>query len=164
MKDQILKGLFVCLFGLSACTSRPASPQVTAESTQSTSVSVPVKNLSLKTAMGEFNIAFSRFVDEVNGVTPGPKDKILLIGLTRPGAEKLDHSTFSLEEFQTMIQETPESIYILGDDGSKTISTMAGWVGPEYDEFAIGFRLQSSITSYKLYWPDNDPIDIVPEN
>ena len=164
MKYRIMLGLLVCIFGLSACTTGPSTSKATAEPTAIPNTIEPIENLSLNTAMGEFNIAFSRFVDEVNGVTPGPGEKILLIGLTRPGAEKLDPSEFSLQEFQTMIQESPESIYILGDDGSQTISTMAGWIGPENDEFALGFRLPGVVATYQLVWPENDPINIIPEN
>jgi hypothetical protein len=54
------------------------------------------------------------------------------------------------------------TIHILGDDGSETISTMAGWVGPEYKEFAIGFRIPSSLATYQLVWPGNDPVEIIP--
>jgi hypothetical protein len=58
---------------------------------------------------------------------------------------------------------TQGTIHILGNDGSETISTMAGWVGPEYTEFAIGFRVPSSDTIYQLVWPGNDPIEIIAE-
>jgi len=113
--------------------------------------------------MGEFLIAASRFVDEVNGVKPAPDQKLLLIMLTGPGGKKLEPGNFSLEDFQAMVQDSTQgTIHILGDDGSKTISTMAGWSGPENSDFGMGFRLQDSVTSYQLIWPGNDPINIFP--
>ncbi len=61
-----------------------------------------------------------------------------------------------------MIHDTTNGeIYILGSDGSKTISTMGGWVD---QEFAMGFRLREPAKMLKLFWPGNSPIDIVPED
>ena len=78
----------------------------------------------LKTAMGDFLIVSARFVDEVNGVKPDSGEKILLVILSRPGQERLEPSTFPLEDFDKMIHDTTQGeIYILGDDGSKTISS-----------------------------------------
>jgi len=94
---------------------------------------------------------------------PTPDQKLLLIMLTGPGGKKLEPGNFSLEDFQAMVQDSTQgTIHILGDDGSKTISTMAGWSGPENSDFGMGFRLQDSVTSYQLIWPGNDPINIFP--
>lgn len=165
MKSQIVNVLLIITLGLSACTTNPPGLQETEEIVQPTSQSVSPGKQILNTAMGEFEVSYARFVEEANGVKPGPEEKLLLIGLTRPGLENLDPGNFSLEEFQNMIQDTNQgTIHLLGEDGSQTISTMAGWVGPEYKEFAMGFRLPSSVISYQLIWPGNDPLAIIPEN
>ncbi len=117
----------------------------------------------LKTALGDLVISSYQFVDEVNGVTPNAGENILLLILTKPGVERLDPGTFSLEAFDKMVHDPAASgeIYIQGDDESKTISTMAGWVD---NEFAMGFRLPTTTNAYKLFWPGNPSIDIIPEN
>jgi len=165
MKSQILHILLLVTLGLSACTANPPGLEETAETVQPTSQSVSAEKQILNTAMGEFEVSYVRFVEEANGVKPGPEEKLLLIGLTRPGLENLDPGNFSLEEFQNMIQDTNQgTIHLLGEDGSQTISSMAGWVSPEYKEFALGFRLPSTVTAYQLAWPGNDPLAIIPEN
>ena len=103
-------------------------------------------------------------MDEVNGDKPSPGEKILFIVLAGPGGEALDTDIFFLEEFQKIIPDSNQgTIHILGDDGSETISTMAGWVGPEYKEFAIGFRVPDTLTTYQFVWPGNDPVEIIPQ-
>jgi hypothetical protein len=52
-------------------------------------------------------------------------------------------------------------VYILGDDGSETISPMADWVD---NEFVMGFRLPETVKTYQLIWPDNPPIVIIPNS
>ena len=149
--------------GLTACAIKPAPSLVSPTTIQSTNVP-STGNQVINTKLGQFSITSARFVEEVNGDKPGPGEKILLIVLAGPGGEALDTAAFSLEDFQTMIHDnTNGTIHILGDDGSETISTMAGWVGPEYTEFAIGFRVPSTLNTYQLVWPGNDPVDIVPE-
>ena len=163
MKYLVLKVILIVTLGFSVCTATPLVPQETAESVQATSASVMVEDPTHNKTMGEFVIASARFVDEVNGEKPGPGEKLLLIELTRPGMESLDPGDFSLEEFQAILQDTTQGmIHILGEDGSETISSMAGWVVPEYKEFAMGFRLTSSVSSYQLIWPGNNPIIIIP--
>ena len=115
----------------------------------------------MKTSLGDFVIVSSRFVDEVHGEKPDSGEKILLIILSQPGLERLDPGTFSLEAFDKMAHDTSiGEIYILGDDGSKTISTMGGWIA---DEFAMGFIMPATVKTYTLFWQDNPPIDIIPE-
>lgn len=163
MKHQTLQLFLVLILGLGACTTNPPAPQAVIETTPILAASATAEVLTISTPMGEFVIASARFVEEVNGVKPGPGEKLLLIGLTKPGTDRLDPSSFSLEAFQAMIQDTSQGvIHILGNDGSETISTMAGWVGPEYTEFAMGFRLPGSITAYQLVWPGNDLVSITP--
>ena len=150
-------------FGIAACAKNPAPVQITPTTIQSTDVS-STGNQVINTKMGQFAIASARIVDEVNGDKPNPGEKILLIVLAGPGGEALSTDTFSLEEFQKIIPDSNQgTIHILGNDGSETISTMAGWVGPEYREFAIGFRIPDSLITYQLVWPGNDPVDITPE-
>ena len=160
MKYNTLILALLISFGFTACAKNPPSVQVTLNAIQPTNTSL-TGNQVINTKMGQLTISSARIVDEVNGDKPGPGEKILLIVLAGPGGEALANDTFSLEDFQTMMHEnTLESIHILGDDGSETISTMAGWVGPEYKELAIGFRVPSSVITYQLIWPGNDPVEI----
>ena len=159
MRSQTLKIMLVCFLGLSSCTTGSPAAQGKTESAPAVSSSLPMESNVLNTAMGELMIDSARFTNEVNGQKPGVDQKILLVVLSKTGAEKLEPGNFSLEEFQAMIQDPSKGrIYILGNDGSETISTMAGWIGPDYKEFAMGFMLPGSATSYELFWLDNDPI------
>jgi hypothetical protein len=47
----------------------------------------------------------------------------------------------------------------MGSDGSKTSPRMRGWVG---GEFAVGFVVPKSVTSYQLFWWQNEPIVLHP--
>ncbi|HLO14298.1 MAG TPA: hypothetical protein VK206_05685 [Anaerolineales bacterium] len=114
---------------------------------------------NLKTTMGDFLITSVRLVDEVHGEKSQPGDKFLLVILTQPGVANLIPGEFSLESFQNMIRDSHGQIYVLGNDDSPTISTMAGWV---QDEFVMGFRVPMA-ESYTLYWPGNSPIELNPK-
>lgn len=111
----------------------------------------------LKTEQGDFVIASVRLVDEANGVKPQVGEKLLLVILAQPDLTNLDPSNFSLESFSNMTHAPSTEIYILGNDGSQTISTMGGWVG---DEFAMGFRVPADLNTYTLYWTGNSPIPL----
>lgn len=146
------------VLSLAACSAPASLPTPT-------NVSMPTLPAAgkplLKTAAGEFEVAAARFTEEVHGVKPGPEEKILLVILAQPGGKKLDPQAFSLEAFQQALQDTGQGqVHILGDDGSFTISSMAGWVE---DEFAMGFRLPAAAKTYTLFWPGNDPIVLAPE-
>ena len=160
MKSILNILVLVVLFSISACNAPSAATEEVKASetpTQENIVTQPV----LKTSLGDFVIVSARFVDEVHGTKPSPGEKILLVILSQPGLEQLDPVTFSLEAFDKMIHDTSKGeIYILGSDGSKTISTMAGWVD---EEFAMGFIVPAAAETYTLYWLDNSPIDIVVE-
>jgi hypothetical protein len=162
---MLLLTLVLCL---PACAGRQAAPSATAaviEQAAETPAPAPAANSKpvLKTTIGEFVIDSARWVDEVNGVTPGEGEKILLVILTQPGLERLDPEQFSLEAFDKAIHDVSNGeIHISGDDGSTTISTMAGWVGEKHDEFAMGFRLPITAKTYQLFWPGNEPVDIIP--
>jgi len=162
---SILKILIpLMLISLSACSQSQASPLAATKEVKASEALTPENNAVqpvLKTSLGDFIIVSTRFVDEVHGTKPKPGEKILLVTLSQPGLERLDPTTFSLEAFDKMIHDTSKgSIYILGSDGSKTISTMAGWVD---EDFAMGFIVPSAAETYTLYWPDNSPIDILVE-
>ena len=119
----------------------------------------------LQTAIGDFVIDSTRWVDEVNGVTPGKDEKILLVILTQPGLERLDPEEFSLETFDKALHDLSNGeVHISGSDGSYTICTMAGWVGEKFDEFAMGFRLPDTTKTFQLFWPGNEPVDVMPDN
>ena len=111
----------------------------------------------LKTEQGNFVIASARLVDEANGAKHQSGEKLLLVILTQPDLANLDPSKFSLQAFHDMTHDTDMEIYILGNDGSQTISTMGGWVG---DEFAMGFRVPVDINTYTLHWTGNLPIPL----
>jgi len=163
MKYNTLILALLMTFGIAACAKNPAPVQVSPTTPQTANVPSTV-NQVINTKMGQLTISSARIVDEVNGDKPGPGEKILLIVLAGPGGEALDTTAFSLEEFQKIIPDSNQgTIHILGNDGSETISTMAGWVSPEYKEFAIGFRIPDSLNTFQLVWPGNDHIDIIPE-
>ena len=161
MKSILKIVVLVVMFGISACNATVATTEAPVASEmpiQENESAQPV----MKTSLGDFVIVSSRFADEVHGTKPNPGEKILLVILSQPGKEGLGPNTFSLEAFDKMVHDTSKGeIYILGDDGSKTISTMGGWVD---DEFAMGFRLPAEVKTYTLFWQDNPPIDIVPGN
>jgi hypothetical protein len=162
MKYNTLIFALLISFGFTACAKSPAPVQVSPTAIQATNVTSPEDQV-INSKMGLLTIASARIVDEVNGDKPGPGEMILIVILSGPEGKALDQAAFSLEDFQTMIQDTSQgTIHILGDDGSETISTMAGWLGPEYKEFGIGFRIPSKVTKYQLFWPGNDPIEIIP--
>jgi hypothetical protein len=166
MKSILISAVLVMMFCLSGCKqAATATPFAATEASMATDTPKPAKDATqpmLKTAMGDFLIVSARFVDEVNGVKPDSGEKILLLFLSRPGMERMDPSTFPLEAFDKMTHDTTlGEIYLLGSDGSRTISTMGGWVN---EEFAMGFRLPVTAKTYRLFWPGNAPIDIIAED
>lgn len=147
--------LFISACAPISSTPLPAAtePDALQEPTQSPESGKPL----LKTEQGDFVIAAARLVDEANGVKPEAGEKILLVILTQPGLTNLDPKNFSLEDFSNMTHAPGTEIYILGDDGSQTTSTMGGWVG---DELAMGFRVPADINTYTFYWTGNSPITL----
>jgi hypothetical protein len=119
----------------------------------------------LHTAIGDFQIGPARFVDEIHGNKPAPGEKILLLTLTGKGGARLEPENLQLEAFQTALHDVSNGeIHLEGDDGSYSISSMAGWVDSQATEFAIGFRVPAGAKTFQLFWPENEPIDIVPIN
>lgn len=147
--------LFISACAPISSTPLPAArePNALQELTQSPDSTQPL----LKTEQGDFVIASARLVEEANGVKPQAGEKLLLVILTQPDLTNLDPVNFSLEAFSTMTHAPSTEIYILGNDGSQTTSTMGGWVG---DEFAMGFRVPSDINTYTLHWTGNSPIPL----
>jgi hypothetical protein len=145
--------LFISACAPTSLTLLPAATEHNAlqESIQNPESAQPV----LKTEQGDFVIAAARLVDEANGAKPQTGEKLLLVILTQPGLANLDPGKFSLEAFHDMTHDTDTEIYILGNDGSETISTMGGWVG---DEFAMGFSVPVGVNTYILHWTGNSPI------
>jgi hypothetical protein len=153
--------LAAIMFFASACTPA-SSTQVLPEDTEPPELATVAPDTEaaqplLKTEMGDFAIASARLVDEANGVTPQAGEKLLLVILTQPELTNLNPVDFSLEDFSNMTHASGTEIYIEGDDASRTISTMGGWVG---DEFAMGFRVPADINTYTLYWTGNSPIPL----
>jgi hypothetical protein len=146
---------------ISACApvlSTQVPPAVTEQSELVTSApSTEATQPLLKTALGDFVIASARLVEEANGVKPEAAEKLLLVILTKPDLTNLNPNEFSLEEFSNMTHAPGTEIYIQGDDGSKTISTMGGWVA---DELAMGFRVPADVNTYTLYWTGNSPFPL----
>ena len=164
MKSILKIVVLVVLFSVSACKQLEAAPLAATQETKALDTPMPENDISqplVKTSMGDLVIVSARFVDEVHGEKPDSGEKILLLILSQPGLARVDPGTFSLEAFDKMAHDTSKGdIYILGDDRSKTISTMAGWVD---DEFAIGFKVPVAVKTYTLFWQDNPAIDIVPK-
>ena len=161
MNSTQMATLATIMLFISACAPVSSTPSPPA-ATESSEFDMPAANTEatqplLKTELGDLSIASARLVDEANGVKPQTGEKLLLVILTQPDLTNLDPSNFSLEAFNTMIYDPNTEIYILGNDGSKTISTMGGWVG---EELAMGFRVPAEINTYTLYWTGNSPIPL----
>ncbi|MGZ9223825.1 MAG: hypothetical protein ACXW4Q_17100 [Anaerolineales bacterium] len=153
---SLLAAMMICI---SACKPISSAPLPSA-TTQPDSLPAPTQSAEpaqplLRTELGDFVIASARLVDEANGVKAEAGEKILLMILTQPDLTNLDPSTFSLEAFGNMTHDPNTEIYILGNDGSRTISTMGGWVG---DEFDMGFKVRVDAEPYTLYWTGNSPL------
>ena len=140
-----LRILMLCglVFGLAACAAQPVTPVASSPAASST-------DGVLKTDIGDLVYVSARLVDEVNGVTPVTGNKLVLVIL-----ERADQNDFDLQAFH----DAHMQIYLQGDDGSNTLSTMAGFVG---EEFAIGFQGPEAAKTYRLVWGENAPIDIEP--
>ena len=166
MKTVLISTILVMMIGLTGCkqaeTPTPLAAIKALPVTDTPKAAEEATRPVIKTAMGDFLILAARFVDEVNGAKPTSGEKILLVFLSRPNNKPMDPSTFPLEDFDKMIHDTSKGeISILGEDGSRTISTMGGWVD---EDFAIGFRVPVTAKTYQLFWPGNPAIDIIPED
>lgn len=164
MKPSIVTSILLITIVLSACAAGLAIPPTPTVDIISTLVTLDSQNDPVRpvisTSMGDFVVVSSRFVDEAHGDKPKDGEKFLMLILSQPGKDKLDPASFSLEEFDKVVHDTSAGeIYILASDGSKTISTMGGWLD---DEFAMGFRVPAASGSFTLYWWDNDPIKLNP--
>ncbi len=147
MSIRFISLLLICFFGLSACTSQAINT--------ATPTAVPSLDNTLPTSSGDYKFISARIVAEANGAKPAPGEKILLVVL-----ERADGSQIDLAAFDTAIREVPEGVFIEGDDGSKSIHTMGGWVDKD---FTIGFRVPEALKTYTLHWPGANPLVIEPE-
>ena len=144
--------IFAMLLILAACAVQP-KPEITITIdpvVETTMLSATPVGTIFNTAVGDLQYQSARFVEEVNGVTPAEDCKLLLVTLERP-----DHSGIDVQQFA----DAHMSIYIRGEDGSETVSTMGGLVG---SDFAIGFQIPETIKTYLLIWGDNPPLEIIP--
>jgi hypothetical protein len=139
---------------LAACGAQPAAVVTTPTPTPAAAAVAPAAVAAvkpvLKTALGDLTVVSARFVNEVHGETPAPGFKILLVALERADGAPIDLAAFQTAQLGT---------HILGEDGSETISPMAGLVD---EKFVMGFRLPEAVQTYTLVWPGNDPVKIVP--
>jgi hypothetical protein len=136
---------------LSACGAQPSPTATEAAPAAATSPQI------LKTTMGDFAIVSARLVDEAHDTNAPQGEKFLLIGLAQSDLQPLVAGEFSLETFQSSIQQGKNEVYVLGADGSQTFYTsMGGWID---DDFVIGFRVPVG-DSFTLYWTGNDPIPL----
>jgi hypothetical protein len=157
MKSILNIVMLAMLFGVTACA--PSTPLIPVTGREVIPATSAAARSVIKTSLGSLVVVSTHFVDEVHGTRPGPGEKIMLVILSQPGVARLDPQTFPLDAFDRMAHDTSKaSIYVRGDDGSETISTMAGWVD---DGFAMGFIVPDTAKSYQLIWPDNYPIDLV---
>jgi hypothetical protein len=127
------------------------------------------ENLSVKpvfkTSMGDLAIESVRWVEEVNGVLPGPGEKLLLITIGKPSQGKLDPNNFSLQDFDRVLRDqTSGEVHLAGNKDVYVVCSMAGWVGDHEKIFAMGFRVPENAEKLQLFWPGNAPIDLHPEN
>jgi hypothetical protein len=166
MKTVLISTFLVMMIGLTGCKQAATATRLAATEalpvTDTPKAAEEATRPVIKTSMGDFLIVTARFVDEVNGAKPNSGEKILLVFLSRPDNKPMEPSTFPLEDFDKMIHDTSKGeISMRGEDGSRTISTMGGWVDKE---FAMGFRVPVTAKTYQLFWPGNPAIDIVPED
>lgn len=159
--------LALLLLGAAACANAPEATAlvVSANAAETAAPSAPVLVEAtpvpvLATALGDIAIASARFVDEVHGDRPQAGEKLLLVVLAQPDLQSLTPDQVSLEALdQTVHAAGQDGVYILGSDGSRTISTMGGWVDTD---LVLGFRIPEAAEVYTLYWPGNAPVVIFP--
>jgi hypothetical protein len=147
-----------------ALTDTQAPPMLADTITAPSITNVDSKPI-IATTLGNLVIESVRWVDEVNGVKPGPDEKLLLMSISKRGQPKLDPSNFSLDDFDKALRDqTKGEVHIAGDDGSYIICSMAGWVGKQYEDFAMGFWVPKTTRTLQLFWPENEPVVLHPEN
>lgn len=151
-----MKTVWVIILATAVLLLSACSPSTRLVQTTVTNTAIPSQQ-NLKTTMGDFIIVSVHLVDEVHESKAPDGNKFLLIGLVHPDLQKPVPGEFSLESFQTMILDSNNEIYILGNDGSQTFySHMGGWIE---DDFVIGFTVPL-VETYTLYWTNNSPIPL----
>jgi hypothetical protein len=156
MKIKQFTCFLAVLLIFTACTAQP-SPVIVTETAStaeagatSPAAPAPAENI-FKTPIGDLVYDSARFVEEVHGVTPEKDHKLLLVVIKRP-----DKSSIDIQKFQ----DAHMQIFIRGEDGSQTLSTMGGFVE---DGFAVGFQVPKTVKTYQLIWGDNLPLEITPD-
>jgi hypothetical protein len=151
MKRKYLIHFAILLLFLASCTPQPAvSGAGLPDVTETPVAAIEPARTILKTNDGDLIYVSARFVDETPMETPAPGHKLLMIILERADGQPIDLEGFNDEHIE---------IVVLGNDGSRTLSTMGGFLG---EEFAIGFRVPDSAGTFTLEWGDNPPIKVEP--
>jgi hypothetical protein len=164
MKTKLIPLFLAVILLFTACSVPPtaaptATPQATAITLTTAVVKTAVPNqgaaavparVNLKTAVGDMVYTTARFVNEANSTRPEPGKKLLLVFL-----ERADKSSIDLQKWVDARQQ----IFIRGDDGSETLSTMGGFVD---NQFAIGFQVPETVKTYQLVWGDNPVFPVIP--
>lgn len=151
MKSNYDHLLLILLLFLAACTPQAAiSDPALPDSTEIPVGSKDATKSILKTNDGDLVYVSARFVDETPMETPAPGYKLLVVILERADGQAIDLESFNAEHVEIVVH---------GDDGSRTLSTMGGFLG---EEFAIGFRVPDNAATFTLEWGDNPPIMIEP--
>jgi hypothetical protein len=162
MKTKRIPLFLAVILLFTACSVPPtAAPQeaaiTPASVVVSTNTAVPDQGaaamparVGLRTAIGDMVYTSARFVNEANSTRPEPGKKLLLVFV-----EQADKSSIDLQQWV----DAKMQIFIRGDDGSKTLSTMGGFVD---NQFAIGFQVPETAKTYQLVWGDNTVFPVVP--
>jgi hypothetical protein len=102
MNNQWIRTIVIGALGLSACARTPDAESVTGHDL----VAGEMEDQSIvHTPLGEFEIVYSRIVNEVKDYAADPQEKILLVVLAELGGKTLGSDTFSLEVFEAMMHD-----------------------------------------------------------
>jgi hypothetical protein len=102
----------------------------------------------INTSIGALTIVGAEVVDTLPYSSARAKSgyQILIVMIEGPNTENFDLSTV-------------EGVYVVGDDGSKTNVFVAGSASETGTFF--GFTPPITAKSFILYWPENQPIELV---
>jgi hypothetical protein len=151
MMIKHIRFAWILLLVLASCTPQPsASGAVLADDIETPVKAAELSNQLIKMDNMDMVYVSARYVDETPMETPAPGYRLLMIVLERADGQAVD-----LESFNAARGE----IAVVGDDGSRTVSTMGGFLG---EEFVIGFRVPDSAATFTLEWGDNPLIKVEP--
>ncbi|MDP1544503.1 MAG: hypothetical protein Q8L87_00665 [Anaerolineales bacterium] len=102
----------------------------------------------IETSIGTLTIVGAEVVETLpySSTRAKPGYQILIVMIEGPNTEKFDLSTVA-------------GVYVMGDDGSKTDAFVAGSASETGPFF--GFTPPTTAKSFTLYWPENQPIELV---